>query len=65
MSGRNLSRREAMTTTTLTEDVPNNCESSSPVDECLERHCEMTVRRVECKVHRKEMTNSGEVSAHQ
>ena len=53
-----------MTTTTLTEDVPNNCESSGPVDESLEGHCEMTVRRVECRVHRKEMTNSGEVSAH-
>ena len=53
-----------MTTTTLTDDVPNNCESSGPVDESLERHCEMTVRRVECKVQRKEMTNSGEVSAH-
>ena len=64
MPGRNLSRRDTMTTTTLTDDVPNNCESSGPVDESLERHCEMTVRRVECKVQRKEMTNSGEVSAH-
>ena len=46
-----------MTTTTLTGDVPNNCESSGPVDESLGRHCETTVRRVECKVHRKEMAD--------
>ena len=61
---KSLSRRETMTTTTLTEDVPNNCESSGLVDESLGRHCEMTMRRLECKIHRKEMTNSGEVSAH-